>query len=73
MISSKTLILSSGKGRPLLIQVNQNPSISLRPLLAQNGLRWLGSRCPLPGVERKSDFELVTSVDDPRRTSGVGQ
>jgi hypothetical protein len=38
MISSKALILSgglsSGKGRPLLIQVNQNASISLRPLLA---------------------------------------
>jgi hypothetical protein len=37
MISSKALILSSGKSRPLLIQVNQNPSISLRPLLAPNG------------------------------------
>jgi hypothetical protein len=29
MISSRALTLSAGKGRPLLIQVNQDPSIFL--------------------------------------------
>jgi hypothetical protein len=27
---------------------------------------------PLSGVERKSNFEAVRSVDDPERTSGRG-
>jgi hypothetical protein len=27
-------------------------------------------RCPLPGVERKSDFGAVRSANDPKRTFG---
>jgi hypothetical protein len=52
MISSKALILSSGKGRPLLIQVNQNPSISLRPLLARNGPPAMSAIRSLSGEKR---------------------
>ena len=66
MISSRTLILSSGKGRLLLIQVNQNPSISLRPLLARNGHPGVASRCPLSGDELTELRCDPTSVYDPK-------
>lgn len=68
MISSKTLILSSGKGRPLLIQVNQNPSISLRPLLAPLRHAEEGLVCPLRGEDRKWLPDRQNDAD-PKRTS----
>jgi hypothetical protein len=54
MISSKALILFSGKGRSLLIQVNQNPSIFLWPLLAHRVISLLRNNQVAFKVKRTS-------------------